>query len=113
MQINDASWEQLKKDVGLEVFPLIIDSFVQEIETHTINLTQAISGQDIQQIGSLAHSLKSSARTLGLDAIADCAQTTETLAQSSDDKSVITEAKGLLALIDGAVEAINNKRNQE
>ncbi len=95
MEINESTWEQLRQDVGDEVFPMIISSFYQELISRSEKLEIAINSGLIASIGEESHSLKSTARTVGLDLVADCACETETSARAGESEQAIKSAQEL------------------
>lgn len=104
MEFNEATLSQLKRDVGDEVYPHIIKSFHQELTDRLELLRPAISDENIKGIEAQAHSLKSTARTVGLDLLADCASETESAARDLDH----SKTKALsLQLCDYTLEAIS------
>ncbi len=113
MNINEASWEQLKKDVGDEIFPTIVGSLVKEIMDRKQLLSAAIAAQDVAQIGHEAHSLKSTARTIGLDTVADSAQSAESAAREGSSEAAMSNAKELHDYLDTAADLLQQRLDMQ
>lgn len=93
ISINETTWEQLARDVGEECMPLIINQFLEELSERPNSLNQALVAKDLQNIAEQAHVIKSTARTVGLDAIADLANETESAAKVGNVGSALDCAK--------------------
>ncbi|MGB1558186.1 MAG: Hpt domain-containing protein [Oceanococcaceae bacterium] len=97
MTLNQMALEQLRKDVGEEVFPLILGQFREELTRQHSAVAQAVEQHDHTALAESAHSLKSTARTIGLDELADAAARTEQLCRAGEAAGV-TEAQRLIAV---------------
>lgn len=97
MNLNQSALEQLRKDVGEEVFPLILGQFREELTRQHSALAQAVEQHNHTALAECAHSLKSTARTIGLDALADAAARTEQLCRAGEAAGV-SEAQQLIAV---------------
>lgn len=71
--IDEQALATLKRDVGDEMFPLILEQFGLELQSKIGLLDEACRQADAAQLAELAHSLKSTTRTLGLNSVADLA----------------------------------------
>ena len=101
MTLNQSALNQLRKDVGEEVFPLILGQFREELTRQHGALAHAVGQQDHPAVAESAHSLKSTARTIGLDALADAAARTEELCRAGEAAGV-SEAQQLIAACEQA-----------
>ncbi len=97
MKINMQSLDQLREDVGDEVYPLIMAQFCDELEQCRSKLATAVAAADSPAIAELAHSLKSTARTVGLEALADMAEKAENDARAGAE-GAIEHAQQLIEL---------------
>ncbi len=98
MEINTQALQQLRSDVGDEVLPLILDRFCEELGQRAEALREALATSDLKGIGLHAHSVKSTARTCGLDEVADCAAETESAVRESRNDDAIQGAGQLIEL---------------
>lgn len=83
--LDESVLMQLKRDVGEEMFPLILAQFREEIEGKIKALQQVQQTQAIAELAELAHSMKSTSRTLGLMRLGDLASKVETQARAQDE----------------------------
>ena len=74
---------QLEKDVGADMLPLIIEQFLAELLAKRLEIEQAIHKKSLSVLAESAHSLKSTARTLGMTRLADSASMVEGDARAS------------------------------
>lgn len=81
MEFNQETLDQLARDIGPEVMPMIYASCHEEIMRTASRIRRAIEQDDVALIEAEAHRLKSSARTIGLDKLADLACAAETSAR--------------------------------
>jgi len=88
MKINLQSLEQLRQDVGDEVYPLIVAQFCEELEQCRTKLAAAVVAADKAAIAELAHSLKSTARTVGLESLSDLAEQAENDARAGAEDAI-------------------------
>lgn len=107
MEINEATLSQLKNDVGEDVYPHIIESFHKELLTRLDLLKNAISNANIKGIEAEAHTLKSTARTVGLDQVADCACETESAARELNTEVASEKATLLCEYTETAIELLS------
>ncbi len=98
MEINTQALQQLRSDVGDEVLPMILDRFCEELGQRADSLREALAASDLKGIGLHAHSVKSTARTCGLDEVADCAALTESAARESRTEDALRNAGHLVEL---------------
>ncbi len=96
--INDQALRQLEADVGAEMMPMILQQFHQELAQRATNLAAALEAADLAGLRAEAHSVKSTARTVGLDAVADAAAETESAATAQDRSQTLAHARQLLVL---------------
>lgn len=96
--INDQALRQLEADVGAEMMPMILQQFHQELAQRATNLAAALEAADLAGLRAEAHSVKSTARTVGLDVVADAAAATESAAIAQDAALSLEHARQLVAL---------------
>ena len=94
--LDQSMLDQRRRDVGEEMFPLIMSQFTAEIRDKTERLEQAHAQADLAELAELAHSLKSSTRTVGLSHLGDQANEIEAGARAGD-ASTLDLAPGFVA----------------
>lgn len=109
MNINLETWNQLESDVGQEVMPMIVNQFIQELADRSAKLIAAISNKDITSIAEEAHTIKSTARTVGLDEVSNCAAVTERLGREQQADSAMQSATQLTELCQAGVRVLGEK----
>ena len=75
--LNHDVTNQLKIDVGDDIFIKVIDLFIKETDRRIVVIKQAALEDDIQQIEKEAHAIKSSASSVGAIALGDLARLLE------------------------------------
>lgn len=99
--------EQLQRDTSAEIVPVILNRFLGELERRCQDIRGALQDGDAERVGLEAHSIKSAARTFGLDALSEQALTLEAGAddgQSLDDLE--QTANGMLTAAELARKAL-------
>lgn len=99
MKINPIALGQLEADVSAEMVPIILRQFGRELKDRGEALKVAAAAADLDQIALHAHSLKSTARTVGLDEIADCASQCEKAALAGISADALDYASALISMI--------------
>ena len=110
--MDEQALATLKRDVGDEMFPMILEQFAIELHGKIEQLERAFGDADLAQIGELAHSLKSTTRTLGLTAVADLVASVEHHARAAD-QATLQQGDSLLALCREAASVIDNKVSEQ
>ncbi len=98
MKLNLDALRQLESDVGAEMMPLILEQFSKELSGRSGSLLAASQNRDLAAIQAEAHSVKSTARTVGLDELADAASAAEAAAMRADIESAVASGHGLAEL---------------
>lgn len=75
--LNQQAIEQLERDTSPEIVPVILGRFLGELETRCDAIREALAGADAQRVGLEAHSVKSAARTFGLEQLSEQARLLE------------------------------------
>lgn len=107
MQLNQQALQQLRNDVGDDVLPMIIEQFRKELQQRADALRDAIAAGDIEAIGLHAHSVKSTARTCGLDELSDCAAEAETAARASRSEEASAHANQLVERVPAGIACLD------
>jgi signal transduction histidine kinase/CheY-like chemotaxis protein len=71
----------LQKPGKPSILEKVVDNYLESFSSHSENLSQAVSANDIDRMLSIAHSLKSSSATLGATSLADLFREVEQLAR--------------------------------
>ncbi len=106
MQLNRAAYDALREDVGDEAFGMIFEQFRQELAARGGQFAEKLAARDLKGLGDDAHTLKSTARTIGLDVIADAAAELETAVRSADAERAWPLARTLVGLCDEGLQAL-------
>ncbi len=106
--IDEQALAILKRDVGDDMFPMILEQFAIELRGKIEQLDDAFQRAELDQLAELAHSLKSTTRTLGLNGVADQVAELEQRARAAD-AAVLAEAADTLALCHQAARAIESR----
>ncbi len=96
--LNETTLQRLAQDVGPEMMPLILGKFAEELSSKAEALSVALAAGDLGALSAHAHSLKSTTRTLGLDAAADVAAKTELAALQEARETAVAGAEELMRL---------------
>lgn len=106
--IDEQALATLKRDVGDDMFPMILEQFGVELHGKIELLNEACRQADVAQLAELAHSLKSTTRTLGLNGVADLAAQVEQRGRAGDN-SVVDDIGELVGLCEQAAELIDQR----
>lgn len=98
MNIDIKVIESLKDDVGAEVLPMVMASFVTELQQRAKALQAAIDQADLGGIQAQAHSVKSTARTVGLMQLGDLASEVDQQARDGELRIALQNAATLVVL---------------
>ena len=79
--LNPALLTELREAIG-DALPTVIRTFISDSARYFVQLREAIGNRNLTQTRELAHTLKGSARNLGVDQIANLAERIERLAGS-------------------------------
>lgn len=86
-------FERLIEDVGEEILPELIDTFLGELNTRAEKLEQAASERDLPTLAAQAHPLKSSSANFGAMGLSQLASEIESTARAGEARAVkIVEA---------------------
>lgn len=107
MNVNFDTFNQLKKDIGVEAIPLILGQFQVELRERSDLLRDAIVMGSQEALKLQGHSIKSTARTVGLDQVADCAADLESAAVAGNIEESRKVADRLLPLLDLAIDCLH------
>ncbi len=107
MQFNKQALQQLEEDIGADAVPMIMASIYKEFLKHAVKVQAAIDKSDIKVIHAEAHTLKSTARTIGLDELADLACSTESISRDDNLGDALVLAKRLKQSTDEAIALIS------
>ncbi len=104
--LNQQALEQLERDTSPEIVPVILGRFLGELETRCAAIRAALESGDAEQIGLEAHSVKSAARTFGLEQLSEQARLLEALADAGAGADLGNHAGAMLDAADAARNAL-------
>ncbi len=110
MELNAQALRSLEADVGAELLPMILQRFEQELAQRREQVAGALEAADLARLQGEAHSLVSTARTVGLDALADLAREIEGAAKAGDADAALAAAPALVALCEKGCELVAARR---
>ncbi len=93
--------QSLIEVLGMDDFAMLADFYLDFLnigEANAIELQQAYQEQHHDAVGKLAHRLKSSARTVGAHALADCCMSLEQAGRERDTETIDALMQGFPAL---------------
>jgi HPt (histidine-containing phosphotransfer) domain-containing protein len=93
--INLAQIEVLKKYGGQDIIKESFSIFIKESKILMKTAKDALNKQDYKQIATASHSLKGSARTLGIEKLGDAAHKLEQLCKDNQTNQVNSAFKTL------------------
>ena len=93
--IDYSIFEQLKRDMGADFIGEVVDAFIEDTQQQIDRLRQALEGKDEEAVRQAAHSIKSTASTLGALRLANLAREMELLGKDNQ----LDEAPDKLALL--------------
>jgi HPt (histidine-containing phosphotransfer) domain-containing protein len=97
--------------LGTQEREVLAGYYIDFLESSTPTIEQiqeAFQNSDLPQMSSLAHKLKSSARTVGANPLADCCQALETSGKDDDADAVVRQIEILPALFRGVQQWIED-----
>jgi HPt (histidine-containing phosphotransfer) domain-containing protein len=98
-------------DIGVEVFPTLVDTYLAETRTRVDTLEEHFDTGALDVVERHAHDIKSCAGTLGAEAVRDHAARLEHAARDSDDAVVREELPKVLHAARVAYPAIEAGRD--
>lgn len=106
MQPDNTAIEQLRNDVGSELLPMILSRFICELEAKHQALPELIAAGELIPLADCAHSLRSTARTVGLISIAELAAELENAARDGDAATALAAGNQLSPLCEAGIVTI-------
>lgn len=100
--LNRDALEQLERDTSAEVVPLILNRFLGELEQRCADIRAAAASGEVDRVGLEAHSIKSAAKTFGLEQLSENARRLEATADAGEEQAV---RAGMDAVLAAAAEA--------
>lgn len=97
---------ELRADVGDDVLPLVLGQSIEEFGRRREQLAGALEKQELDAVASTAHAIKSVARSLGLDELADIANQAE-LSAKQGSEHVVAQVLQIQELLSEACEVIS------
>lgn len=110
MNFNPTALARLREDVGESMVPMILERFQEELSKRAAALGEGIDTDQLEEMRLQAHSIKSTARTVGLDPLADCAHETEMMVNEENAAGAREGAARLLKLCDAGINALASLR---
>lgn len=104
--LNTAALEQLEKDTSPEIVPVILGKFLEELQKRCADLRTALEAGDAERVGLEAHSVKSAARTFGLEQLSDLARQLEERVHEGQAPALAGPAEEMLAAAEAARAAL-------
>lgn len=104
--LNRAALDQLEKDTSPEIVPMILNKFLQELETRCAAIRESLAAGDVERLGLEAHSIKSASRTFGLEQLSVRALTLEDAVRGADAGAVGGLAEQLLGAAESGAAAL-------
>ena len=98
--------QQLFEDVGSEMAPQVLASFIQELQDQTSALETASDRADLDALGKAAHRLKSSAASFGAIPLSSSLSVLEQAARSGQMESVLQAMPGVSDLAVATLEQL-------
>ena len=84
--------------------------YLEDLPTQVQGITAALQNGEAQQVGSIAHSLKSSSRQMGALQLGEVAYQVEQAARSTPPSPYLPQyVESLLGLVQPTVEAVNQQ----
>ncbi|NMP32102.1 response regulator [Thalassotalea sp. M1531] len=107
--LNHDVTNQLKIDVGDDIFIKVIDLFIKETDRRIVVIKQAALEDDIQQIEKEAHAIKSSASSVGAIALGDLARLLELSCQQNNAHELPELVAGVSKLAFSSLSSLKQK----
>lgn len=104
--LNRTALEQLERDTSPEIVPVILSRFLEELQKRCDAIEAALAATAIEPTGLEAHSIKSAARTFGLEDLSSAALCLEEACEAQDGDRVPTLAAELLVSAAAARNAV-------
>ncbi|MDR9827892.1 Hpt domain-containing protein [Vibrio sp. FNV 38] len=67
--IDQSIVDQVVRDTGIEILPLLIDSYLEESDVRLANITTAVQSGDAQTLEFEVHTLGSTSLAIGIEAL--------------------------------------------
>ena len=96
--LDRATLDRLARDVGEEILPELIDTFLEELDYRIDLIEQAAEAADLGTLVAQAHPLKSSAANFGAVALSRLASNIETAARAGDGSRAQAAARRARAI---------------
>ena len=85
LEIININTVNTAKDLMGDRFPVMIKYFLEDLQMYMEEIARGLKEQNTKVIVSSAHTIKSSAKQLGIDRLSDVAKQTESLSQEMMD----------------------------
>ena len=94
--IDDATVQELARDVGMHRLVDVLGAFAAELARRTPIVQSALEARDLQVLGRESHSIKGSAMTFGAPALAAAASRANEAFRDADPVAVLAAAREIL-----------------
>lgn len=96
--MNERKKEILKQLGGISetLYDTLVDEFIVQAKKHMLDIETYISGNEIGEIGAVAHTLKGAAANLRLPAIEKAAAELEVRVKQAEERQGIAAVAGIL-----------------
>lgn len=94
--IDDATVQQLARDVGIHRLGDVLGAFADELVRRIPIVQSAVAARDLEVLGRESHSIKGSAMTFGAPALAAAASRANDAFRIADNAAVLAAGRELL-----------------
>ncbi len=108
--VDEETLQQMVRDAGPDVIPMIIDHYVAETSEHKDKIDHALGRKDLEALQFEAHKLISSSRALGNHALSDLARDVESACIEQQTDRALQLASGLNTLTKHSLEALIERK---
>jgi HPt (histidine-containing phosphotransfer) domain-containing protein len=105
--IDLKTFNLLRESMGEEMIPALVTTFLRDTTAQIAQLREAAAAKDAENFRRAAHSLKSSAATMGASDLSALARELETMGQRND-----LEARNRLEVLDEAFDLVKSALNE-
>jgi HPt (histidine-containing phosphotransfer) domain-containing protein len=101
--LNRQTLGQLEQDVGSEMLPVVIGVFLDEVGRQREQLRLLLAEGRIEELGRLAHSLKSSCGSYGAEISREQAATLEAACRQGQADQLASQVEGLFTSLEAVL----------